>query len=411
MLKVVFVTEQFPHPTETFVLAQMKGLLQRGCEVRVFTIAAGVPPSATAGIPSELLQHCTSLFRPGHLKQQLIAALPGMLLDPACWQAVLRSNLPFKQRILLALAVKRHQLMSADVVVVHFGTTAVFAQELIQAGVLRGKLVPFFHGYDLSVHATLALYQRGYQQLFAKADRVMTISQLWQDKLIQMGCPPDKLDVLRMGVSLHHAAPEHLPARPTETATGINLLTVARLTEKKGICYLLEALSVLKKKHIRFRARIIGSGPLLPELQLQTERLQLGASVEFCGVKTAAEVAASLADCDIFVLPSVTAANGDMEGIPVSLMEAMAAAKPCVSTFHSGIPELIADPLEGLLVPERDIAALAGALEQLMTDPALRSRLGLAARRKVQQAYDQPALDDKLYALLSALSRQTPHGC
>lgn len=409
MLKVIFVTEQFPHPTETFVLAQMKGLLQRGCQVQVFTVAAGAGASVAADMPAVLLQNRSWLFEPGHLKSRLFAALPRMVCNMRCWQAVLRSTLPLKQRILLALAVQQHKLPAADIVVAHFGTTAVFAQELINAGVLRGKLVPFFHGYDLSVHTTLARYQHGYQQLFQRAACVMTISQLWRDKLVQMGCPPARLQVLRMGVRLNPAVMQEQPAPPTAPAASVALLTVARLTEKKGIGYLLQALSLLAARQLTFQARIIGSGPLLAALQAQADNLQISAQVEFCGVRTADEVAASLAQCDIFVLPSVTADNGDMEGIPVSLMEAMAAAKPCVSTVHSGIPELITDQQEGLLVPERDAAALAAALEQLITEPALRHQLGQAARRKVQQAYHQPALDDAFYALLTSLIR-SDHG-
>ena len=179
------------------------------------------------------------------------------------------------------------------------------------------------------------------------------------------------------------------------------ILTVGRLDPIKGFEILVDALAELKRQGRRFRCRVIGEGPLRRALEARVERQGLSELVELVGARSQAEVRAALSTATIFALPSLIAPGGDRDGIPVSLMEAMAAGVPVVSTRVSGIPELIEEEREGLLVPPGDSLALAGALARLLDDAALRRRLATEARAKVEREFDAAREANKLLELFA----------
>ena len=147
-----------------------------------------------------------------------------------------------------------------------------------------------------------------------------------------MGCPQEKITVSRMGVDLERFTrrPVKVPGKP------LQIISVARLTEKKGLHVAIEACRQLRARGVDFRYRILGIGPWERRLRTLIEQYQLEDYVEMPGFKPSHEVKAMLDEADVFLLPSVTGADGDMEGIPVALMEAMAVGIPVVSTLHSG---------------------------------------------------------------------------
>jgi colanic acid/amylovoran biosynthesis glycosyltransferase len=161
------------------------------------------------------------------------------------------------------------------------------------------------------------------------------------------------------------------------------------MTEKKGHRYTLKAFAGLMARRPGLAAHLdmIGNGPQLEEMRDLVEQLGLAAHATVHGGLPHDQVRDLLNQANVFVLPSVTAADGDMEGIPVSIMEAMAMGLPIVSTRHSGIPELVADGISGLLVAEHDIPALTGAFERLIDTPGLIVRMGLAGRSIVERDY------------------------
>jgi glycosyltransferase involved in cell wall biosynthesis len=165
------------------------------------------------------------------------------------------------------------------------------------------------------------------------------------------------------------------------------LLGVGRLDPIKGFDVLIEALALLAGRGMQFRCRIIGEGSERAALAARIARHGLADRVELAGARGQVEVQAALHEATIFALPCVVGADGNRDGIPVAMMEAMAAGLPVVSTRVSGIPELIGEG-EGLLVAERDPAALADALARLLGDAALRERLAGAARRKIEHEFD-----------------------
>jgi glycosyltransferase involved in cell wall biosynthesis len=147
------------------------------------------------------------------------------------------------------------------------------------------------------------------------------------------------------------------------------------------------------------RCVIIGSGPQEELLRRLILELELTDWVELLGWLDQTQVRTYLEEATIFALPCVVAANGDQDGIPAVLMEAMAMAKPCVSTTVSGIPELIEPERSGLAVPEKDETALADALTRLLDDPQLANRLGQAGQQKVHADFNLDTITDQLLHL------------
>lgn len=166
------------------------------------------------------------------------------------------------------------------------------------------------------------------------------------------------------------------------------LLAVGQLKEKKGFAYLIEACRLLSERGISFRLEIIGEGPLRDRLQTSIARAGLEGTVILRGALSHDEVKEAYRRADLFVLPCVTGADGDRDGIPNVILEAMASGLPVVSTAHSGIPEAVEDGTSGLLVPPGDPVALAEALVMLAEDEGLRRTYGEAGRKLVADSFD-----------------------
>jgi glycosyltransferase involved in cell wall biosynthesis len=198
-----------------------------------------------------------------------------------------------------------------------------------------------------------------------------------EDVLSTAGRLPDVRHIAN-GVPLGPAAD------PTASQT---LLCVARLVPKKGVDLLVEAAALLHERHPHLEVAIIGDGPLRPELTTQIDRLGLNNRVRLLGSATSSEVTTAMAAARVVVLPCRVDVDGDRDGMPTVLVEALARGVPVVSTDVVGIGELVTDGETGLLVGPEDAGALAGALDRLLTDPVLAARLGNAGRRRVHQRF------------------------
>ena len=185
----------------------------------------------------------------------------------------------------------------------------------------------------------------------------------------------------------------------------VELLTVGRLIEKKGVAYALRAVAGLAEAGLPCRYRIVGDGPQRQDLERLRDELGLQDRVQFLGWREQQSVIGLMQDCDILLAPSVTAENGDQEGIPVTLMEAMASGMLVASTWHSGIPELVEDGVSGRLVPERDADPLTAALLRLCRDDAeLWPGYSEAARGKILEEFDITRLNRALVARFRELA-------
>ncbi|MDX3908899.1 MAG: glycosyltransferase [Sphingobium sp.] len=393
-MKIAFFVADYPNPSETFIARQIVGMQALGHQVTIIAgnLKAPFEEMRGEGLTVQLIREQRTGL--GVLALRLSCGLRSLIR----WRRLRGVIQGLKMGSLMPAAdlfsCPRH-LGSFDAIVAHFGPMGVRADILRRADLLKGPLTVVFHGKDMSDHWTLERYLPSYRQLFQSAERLLPISRLWRDQLISWGAPPTKIQILRMGVDFDalHPLPDDRPlSRP------VRVLSVARFVEKKGLQYAIEG---VKKARSAIEYHIIGFGPL--EETLAKKAQSQGNTVKFLGRKSHSEVFAELRAADIFLLPSVVAADGDMEGIPVALMEAMAMGVLVIATHHSGIPELIEDNSEGLLVPERNAAPIARALERLASGSVDIAAMRKAARAKVRLEFNNANLDHELEAILTQL--------
>lgn len=280
---------------------------------------------------------------------------------------------------------KALEIGPVDVLHCHFGSNGILGAQLKRLGFCK-KLVVTFHGLDVSKTILKKNNSKVYQDLFSQADAILPVSALWKDALVASGAPENRTHVHHLGVYPGDGANVAFQGN----SGGFQIVTIARFTEKKGLPYALRAVKRLMEASpsLEFRYHLIGSGELWPTIQDLIRELDLENNVTMHGALPHEQTRSLLGQSDVFLLPSHTASNGDQEGIPVSLMEAMASGVPVISTVHSGIPELVESGRSGLLVAEKDIDALSEALIGLAADPDLRSRLAFEARRTIQEKFN-----------------------
>ncbi|ENK7888745.1 colanic acid biosynthesis glycosyltransferase WcaL [Escherichia coli] len=406
-MKVGFFLLKFPLSSETFVLNQITAFIDMGFEVEIIALQKGDTQNTHAAWTKYNLAARTRWLQDeptgkvAKLRHRASQTLRGIHRKNT-WQALnlKRYGAESRNLILSAICGQIATPFYADVFIAHFAPAGVTAAKLRELGVIRGKIATIFHGIDISSREVLNHYTPEYQQLFRRGDLMLPISNLWAGRLQKMGCPREKIAVSRMGVDMTRFSPRPVKA----PATPLEIISVARLTEKKGLHVAIEACRQLKEQGVAFRYRILGIGPWERRLSTLIEQYQLEDVVEMPGFKPSHEVKAMLDDADVFLLPSVTGADGDMEGIPVALMEAMAVGIPVVSTLHSGIPELVEADKSGWLVPENDARALAqrlAAFSQLDTDEL--APVVKRAREKVEHDFNQQVINRELASLLQAL--------
>jgi colanic acid/amylovoran biosynthesis glycosyltransferase len=290
---------------------------------------------------------------------------------------------------------RRLRALRPDVVHAHFGGDGWLVSRAA-AGV---PLVVTVHGHDVSRQpATPGLlgvrYRRNLRVVFRRAAVILAVSEAIRDRAVALGADPAKVRVHYTGVPLPAAVPD-VPKR-------WDVVFVGRFVAKKGVDDLLESLGGA-------RAVFVGDGPLRD--RLRERAAQLGADVTFAGQLTPAEVSRTVAASRVLAAPSRTAPDGDVEGLPTTIVEAAALGVPVVATRHSGIPEAVEHGVTGLLAAEGDRAALAANLARLLGDDDLRTRMGRAARARAEARFDlarQTALLEDLYDELAATGRAAP---
>ncbi|HEY3797716.1 MAG TPA: glycosyltransferase [Caulobacteraceae bacterium] len=276
----------------------------------------------------------------------------------------------------------------------------VLLAEFVNVGVLfpaacRDAGVRLFvhaHGYDASRLPLEAGWARRYRSLFGQVAGIIAPSRFLADQLAQLGCPQDLLFVSPYGVDCDRFRPSvHAPLR---------VLAVGRLVDKKSPQSTIEAFASATEAMPGARLDIVGEGPLRELCQQTIARLGACDRVRLLGAQTSETVADRMSQASLFVQHSVTAADGDTEGLPVGILEAMASGVPVVSTRHSGIPEMVAEGETGLLVDEHDIGGMAAAIRVLLADPQRAKAMGAAGRERVQAHYTQQHAAQRLRAIL-----------
>jgi glycosyltransferase involved in cell wall biosynthesis len=226
-------------------------------------------------------------------------------------------------------------------------------------------------------------------------------------ELLRERCPEsaEKIHRVYNGLDLANLPAPSQEKRPPGPTT---ILSVGRLVPFKGFEFLLEACVELDRRNFDFRCQIVGDGPLRETLETMIADLKLRRRVELCGSLSQADVYSKLRSCDIFALASVVDAEGASDVFPTVIMEAMACAKPVVSTTVAGIPESVADGVTGLLVPPGDREALVDALDKLVRDPALRVRFGMAGRARMTSEFNVAKTVEPLHQLFAECLSASP---
>lgn len=406
-MKIAIIVSEFPKISETFILNQITGLIDLGNEVDIFVFKESdekkIHPDV---IKYNLFSKITFLNRitlPKGKIERIAKAI----------KIIIRYFLFYPKEIIRCLDYGKHSSKyyalnnlfklkaflrnKYDVIHCHYGPNGVkylFLKEILSD---RVKYVTTFHAYDIT--RFLNKSKNGfYEELFQKGDLFLPVSKLWEKKLEVLGCPREKLVVHKMGIDIEKINIKNKSIENDE----IEIITVARLVEKKGLEYSISAVARLIKKYPRIRYNIVGDGYLRENLERLILDLDLNEKIKILGWLDEDEVFKLMHDSDIFILTSVTSQDGDQEGIPVSLMEAMAVGLPVISTYHSGIPELVTDGKSGFLVPEKDVYAITEKLEYLVTHQKDRMKMGRFGRPYIKDQHDILRLNRNLLNLYKA---------
>ena len=393
-LRIGYLVSKYPAVSHTFILREIAAIRQRGIAIDVASInEAGNRETMTQAERDEA-ERTFYVKRAGAIGA--LKALAGLSLrHPGNVFAGLR--LAFKlggldaRRTLLCLFYLAEAAILAEWMNdrslthlhVHFATPAATVA-LILASLAPVTFSMMVHGpdefYDVSSYFL--------EEKVAAARFVICISFFAQSQLMKLSSGSDwhKFDIARLGVDCSHFTPR--PFR--ESTEAFEVLCVGRLVSAKGQRILIDAAEQLIRQGRKLRLRFVGDGPDRSELERLVTSRGLSDHIRFEGSVNQDLIQAFYRQADIFALASFA------EGIPVVLMEAMAMEIPCVATSINGIPELIRDGIDGLLVAPSDASGLAVAMARLTEDSALRESLGQAGRRRVLESYELSASADRL---------------
>jgi len=396
--------------SETFVVNQIAGMAARGCHVDIFATSK---EGTTARLPEAVVRHrlmeCVHrLDAPRNYLLRLYRIV--LMLLVYGWRApasVIRSvnvarygRTAATLRLLYAvLTLIRFGARRYDVIHAQFGTSGLLALQLVETtGSLSGEFVTSFRGYDATKY--LQAHPHAYDALFRKGRLFLPVSHALARRIVEAGCDPAKVHVHHSGIE---CARLRFLERRRIADEATKIVMIGRLVEKKGIGYGIQAIARVIASGRALSCTIVGAGPLRGELERLILELGVGAHVRMVGSQNHDEVIQVLAQSHILIAPSVTAADGDEEGIPNTLKEAMATGLPVISTVHAGIPELVEDGVSGFLVPEHDVEALADRLRHLVDHPETWAAMGRAGRRRVEAEFDTNRLNDELLVLYKGM--------
>jgi colanic acid/amylovoran biosynthesis glycosyltransferase len=282
-----------------------------------------------------------------------------------------------------------------------FGSVAIHMLPLMRSSPV--PVVVSFHGSDVAGAMAGTGYRAALGEMFERAALVPCRSQHLADQVRALGCPQAKLRVMR--AVLPPITRRHL-AKPMDG--GWSVLQAGRLVPKKGMITALKAFARFHRHFPKATFTIAGEGPLKETLGELAARLGLTEAVDFCGFLSQDELTAKFKKAHLYLHPSETV-DGDTEGVPNALLEAMAHGIPSVSTRHGGIPEAVDDGISGLLCGEREPDQLAESLLRLANDPVLYAKISEGAARQIAEKFSPEARSEQIESLYrEAVTKQNP---
>jgi colanic acid/amylovoran biosynthesis glycosyltransferase len=395
---IAYLAPEIPALSATFVYEEMLALERRGYRIVPFSVRY---PENLATDQQELASHIIYIYEKSKLQIILMGAIAlirsGARLPKALswllsdilasgWLRLASWKLVFQ---FLAGARLARNLVKTGCSHLHIHFAHTPAQIGMYASALSG--IPF----TITAHAN-DIFERGMllPQKAERALRLLTISDHNRDYLSKLGIPPAKLAVVRCGVSL----PQKLKAEFRPSGRPLRIGALGRMVEKKGFDVLLNAAKILTDSGMQLELHIAGDGPMLNSLKQLAVKLGIDDATHFEGSLPHSKVAAWLQTLDVFALSCKMDRSGDMDGIPVVLMEAMSQFVPVISTRISGIPELVVDGVTGLLAAPNDCGDLARQIRRIAESPSLSATLVKNAVRHVVGEFGQEVNLDRLIA-------------
>jgi glycosyltransferase involved in cell wall biosynthesis len=379
-VKVGYVLKMYPRFSETFIVTELVQMQRLGVDLEIFSLRPPVDGRFHAGLaelraPVSYLQHLG--LRAADVWQTLREASTvlgdlGEHLD----ELLRVESRDAVHAVQIARSVRERGITHLHA---HFATVSAVVARL--AARLAGI------SYSVTAHAKDIFHEdvdpEQLRRIIADASSVVTVSDFNLDHLrATFGSDADHVRRVYNGINLDEFRYDEPRDRPPVIAA------VGRLVEKKGFGDLIAAAARLRDAGRSFRVDLIGAGPLEAELKAQIDRLGLGNHVRMLGGLPQGEVVRIVGGAAAFAAPCVVGSDGNRDGLPTVLLEAMALGTPCVATPVTGIPEVLVDGVTGLLVPDRDPAAVADALALLLDDVDLRTSVAKAARDLVETEFD-----------------------
>ena len=405
-MRVLYITTSFTALSSTFITREISDLRKLG--LKIFLLATKPTKSKPATEPEADLNGCRFIY-PAPLFPVIGGIVQVIFRSPTrfvkCLQLIIISNKDtFLKKLKLfyqLLVVCRHaewiRREDIDHIHAHFATTpTTFAMFL---ATLTGKTFSFTdHGSGL-FHEQIGLVPK-----FREAAGISAISEFNVGFYPDISATIPPVRIVRCGLD-----PEQFGFIPRKHSKDpLRILTVSRVVPKKGFSFLLDSLAELDKRGISWEATLVGDGPILDDLKNQAEILGLK-NLKFTGAMQQDKIRDLMMQADVLPLPCVVAPDGDMDGIPVTLMEAMACGCPVISTRLSGIPELVINEKSGLLIEPEDVTALTKALIRIKEEPALVAQLSQGGRDWVEDEFNIRKSAERQAGFFRSISKRNPN--
>ena len=420
-MKIAFIVDRFPVLSETFIINQITGLIERGHEVHIYgkqTDDNKLHPDVekynlikrTRFLPEIPKNYLGRLFNVLYLLGHNLPQAPLVLLRSlnifkygkrAASLRLFYSTLPF-------LNAPKYDIIHCQFgrqAICKFGPYSYEGVVLRDIGAIKGKLITTFRGYDISwyVHK---YGEKVYDELLKKEDYFYANCEFFRKRAIQLGCDENKIIVHGSAIDCSKFT---FKARYLDATGKISIATTGRLIEKKGIEYAIRAVAEVVNFYPNIEFNIIGDGELKKRFLQIIQGLNIADKVNLKGWRNQKEIIDILNQTHIFVAPSVTASDGNQDAPVNTLKEAMAMGLPVISTLHGGIPELVEDGISGFLVAERDASAIAEKLIYLIQHPEIWQQMGLSGRKTVETIYDINKLNSELVEIYQKLLGNDSH--
>lgn len=400
-MRIAYMTGEYPRATDTFIQREVAALREQGLEVHTFS-ARRTGPEHIVGAEQERERDATFYLLPPPRKTLVRSHLRLLLSSPRRYLRALKLAWSTRQ-----LGVRGHLYQ-----LFYFAEAGLLAGELLRRQIHHihnhfansscsvSMLAAELSGltFSFTIHGPAIFFEPRRWRIDEKIKRALFVSCIshYCRSQAMVFAPVDcwrHLHIVHCGVdpSLFNMA--------THEGRGTRLLFVGRLAAVKGLPILLESLAALSSEYPDIVLTLIGDGPDRAAIEEQAVRLGLNQNVDLRGYRSQAEVREEMQQADIFVLPSFA------EGVPVVLVEALAAAIPVVATRIAGVGELVEDGVSGYLVPPGDPGSLAECIRRLLEDPALRSRFGAAGRARVEKEFDVRRETARLHSILATALR------